>query len=561
MSRHTDVRRRRILRAFGTVAAGTTASGVGAGETASGLDGEATDGPRSMASIQEDSGETWPSFQYDWANTGVVPADWTPVEPPLAERWSFRSESDRADEDERYRGPVVADGRVFVGTAESNLYALEVATGDHLWTFETIGTGTPTIDGDTVYVGSLDNYLYALAAATGDVRWELDTGSSLRTAPVVVEDTVYVMQGDFGSDVIAVDAASGEQLWSYYPGFAGPYMGAPAYRDGRIYVAAAADQSFGTPDVSAVDAETGEQVWEFSTDVDSETDDDGDTTLESYGNPVVTGDGVYVGGQHGFLFALSTADGTKRWERELGRIYGDLAVDGDTLYAKTASESSLVALDTADGSERWRVGFGGYGSSNDSSPVVVGDVVLVQHNGTLHLVDSTAGEILETHSLGGGPMVTPAVVDGTVYTGGGAVYALEHRDPTPTRTPEPTTAPPTTGRSTTAGPTTGQPTASSPVTDATGTPPETGTKPRTGTDYGRPTLTRQRGTNDRPAAGDGDGDGDDGDGDDAILTRITDPDSLLGVGFAVGGVLGGYLLYRNARPDQRDDDPPDAEGE
>ena len=77
--------------------------------------------------------------------------------------------------------PIVTGGVVYVGSLDNHLYALDAATGDLLWRYET-GNGvysSPGIDSGVVYVGSLDNYLYALEAATGDLLWRYKTGDTL----------------------------------------------------------------------------------------------------------------------------------------------------------------------------------------------------------------------------------------------------------------------------------------------------------------------------------------------------------------------------------------------
>jgi outer membrane protein assembly factor BamB len=56
----------------------------------------------------------------------------------------------------------VANGVVYAGSADTNLYAYDTANGDLLWTGSTGGYGgTPIIADGTVYFGSADRNLYA----------------------------------------------------------------------------------------------------------------------------------------------------------------------------------------------------------------------------------------------------------------------------------------------------------------------------------------------------------------------------------------------------------------
>ena len=54
------------------------------------------------------------------------------------------------------RPPAVANGVVFTGSADGNMYALDAATGAKLWSFITAGIGdsTPAVANGKVYVSS-----------------------------------------------------------------------------------------------------------------------------------------------------------------------------------------------------------------------------------------------------------------------------------------------------------------------------------------------------------------------------------------------------------------------
>jgi len=54
----------------------------------------------------------------------------------------------------------------FVGSFDTNVYAVDTDTGDELWSFETGGVvvSSPTVVNGTVFVGSEDDNVYALNA-------------------------------------------------------------------------------------------------------------------------------------------------------------------------------------------------------------------------------------------------------------------------------------------------------------------------------------------------------------------------------------------------------------
>ena len=62
--------------------------------------------------------------------------------------------------------PAVVDGVVYVGSGDSYLYAVDAASGELLWRYETgdnVGSSPAVVDG-VVYFGSDDGYLYAVGA-------------------------------------------------------------------------------------------------------------------------------------------------------------------------------------------------------------------------------------------------------------------------------------------------------------------------------------------------------------------------------------------------------------
>ena len=73
---------------------------------------------------------------------------------------------------------AIADGKVYTGSWDNNLYALDAKTGEEKWRFKTGDwvLSTPAAVNGMVYFGSLDGNLYALNARTGRERWRFQAG-------------------------------------------------------------------------------------------------------------------------------------------------------------------------------------------------------------------------------------------------------------------------------------------------------------------------------------------------------------------------------------------------
>ena len=142
--------------------------------------------------------------------------------------WSFTTGSGV------YSSPAVADGVVYVGSQDVNVYALSAATGAKVWSVPTEGGvfSSPAVADRVVYVGSQDRNVYALSAATGAKAWTFPTGGGVQSSPAVADGVVYV--GSEDGNVYALSADGGAELWSFTAG--GQIYAPPAVADGVVYV-------------------------------------------------------------------------------------------------------------------------------------------------------------------------------------------------------------------------------------------------------------------------------------------------------------------------------------
>ncbi len=96
--------------------------------------------------------------------------------------------------------PAVTGDRVFVGTRDSTLYAVDASDGVEHWRFTdpTDGvTAPPAVADGTVYVGSRDGTVYAVDTENGDEEWSFETGNNIdQAAPIVAGGRVYIGSQD-----------------------------------------------------------------------------------------------------------------------------------------------------------------------------------------------------------------------------------------------------------------------------------------------------------------------------------------------------------------------------
>ena len=200
--------------------------------------------------------------------------------------------------------PAVALGKVYFGSGDGNVYAVDAKTGVLQWKFATgdVVHASPAVAGNTVYIGSWDSQLYALDAESGQQKWAFQAGKDpvyhnqvgFQSSPAVVDGTVYV--GCRDAHVYAIDAATGRKKWDY-PTSKSWVNGTPAVRDGMVYV--------GTSDTSrfmAIDARSGRLRFTYTA---------GGFIFSS---AALAGELAYFGTHNGKLYAVNMKSGQLAWE-------------------------------------------------------------------------------------------------------------------------------------------------------------------------------------------------------------------------------------------------------
>ena len=242
-----------------------------------------------------------------------------------------------------------ADNRRFQSAAEAGVAVSQVPSLSLRWTFgfpdASSSWAQPSVAAGRVYVGSQNGTVYALDAARGCVYWTFAAAGGVRTAIALGSDLVYF--GDTAANVYALEITTGAQRWrrSVETHSLARATGSPTLYDGRLYVptssyeeAQGADPLYGCctfrGSVTALDAATGTVVWKTYT-IPSEPQRRGTSTA-----------GVPLWGPSGAaIWSAPTIDATR----------GALYVATGNLYSGPAhpSANAVIALDLKSGAVRW----------------------------------------------------------------------------------------------------------------------------------------------------------------------------------------------------------------
>ena len=175
----------------------------------------------------------------------------------------------------------------FQAAERAGLTAAQVPRLKLKWAFALPNTfvayGQPTVVGGRIFVPSANRNIYALDARAGCQYWSFEAQAPVRTAISIAtlagERTRHVaFFADQRANAYALDASSGELLWKVHvedhP--RARIVGAPVYYDGRLYVPLTAGEEgpamnpkyeccSGRGALVALDARTGKQIWKTYT--------------------------------------------------------------------------------------------------------------------------------------------------------------------------------------------------------------------------------------------------------------------------------------------------------
>ena len=196
-------------------------------------------------------------------------------------------------------------------------------------------------------------------AATGAMRWSAEANGWVVSHPVT--DGSVVAAASLGERFITADPETGRRLLVFYSGT--PVAGGPIMADGRAFFVTnrggvwAVDPSAISRPFSrfAYVAKFNFFAWRLRSDPPRQT---GALWVASAGgkvkySPAYSKGSLLVVNESGQVTAFNEADGSTRWETQLGgEIVADPVVAGDTLVLGTV-DGALHGLDVETGSLEW----------------------------------------------------------------------------------------------------------------------------------------------------------------------------------------------------------------
>ncbi len=343
--------------------------------------------------------DAWPVFRGDPLANGVAGSK-LPDDPKVL--WKFNSK------EHGFEATVaIADGRVFAGCLDGELYVLSLEDGKELWRYHTeLGFTAPAAVKDgRVFAGDSDGRFYCFDAATGKPQWGFEASAEINSGPNFYKDNVLF--GSQDATLYCLNAATGDEVWTYTIG--DQIRCSPTVVEGRAFLAGCDAK------LHIVDLEKGEAL--ATVEIDGPT---GST-------PAADDNCVYFGTENSSFFCINWREAKVEW---MARSPRNMPFRSSAALLPEAvifggRDKAIYALDPKTGKELWKPFR--TRSRVDSSPVIVEDRVYVgASDGRLYALDRKTGEKVWEYEAGGDFIASPAVAEGRLVIGNtdGTLYCF-----------------------------------------------------------------------------------------------------------------------------------------
>jgi outer membrane protein assembly factor BamB len=330
---------------------------------------------------------------------------------------------------------IVADGKVFFGSGDSNFYCLDAATGALIWSYQVdLGNwfeGQPAYANGFVYFADFDgtgntNAAYCLDADDGSVVWTYDDAWSRGELADVYNGNVYI---GMPTGVLCLDCTDGTRVWER--DFDDWVDSGPVLYNGNVYLAANTTRAGGEYKDGyfyCLSSDDGDTVWEY--------EEDGGFTS----HPSIVNDRVYVGFEEGplkhYLYCLDAVTGTKVWESSCGDAVSGFVSNGDGRVYCGCDDGRVYCFNASTGAEVWSydVGTGGvlpYGDTYFGGTFYYGGQVFLgssagygYSSNYVYCLNAANGNLVWRYRTAGAIGCWPVVVNDRVYVGSYNDYTM-----------------------------------------------------------------------------------------------------------------------------------------
>jgi eukaryotic-like serine/threonine-protein kinase len=329
--------------------------------------------------------------------------------------------------------PALVNGTLYFGSWDSNIYAVDAATGHGVWNISsnaqfkyTAAVGTQLLFFTADSPGGSNSVMLGVDLK-GDLKgsqppWEVDGfffGNPIAANGLVFSGSLY------GVDALRQDpnTAYTQSVWSAATpsdnsGNNAQAVFAIALVDNVIYAGTNGGSLYAF-DASNADANlpagaaaaNAKMLWVYKT---------GGTIFR----PAAVANGiVYAGSYDHYLHAVDAASGQRKWTFQTGDVVKTAPLVSNDLVYFGSHDGTFYALDALSGKQIWGLKTGG---GVGGGALSANTIYFASNDMYLYAVDAASGSVLNKYQVANTPTNTPALANGLVYAADtdGYLYAF-----------------------------------------------------------------------------------------------------------------------------------------
>ncbi|MFK8012547.1 MAG: outer membrane protein assembly factor BamB [Marinicellaceae bacterium] len=318
--------------------------------------------------------------------------------------------------------PSIDDDKVYVAGQWGEVMRLSTSNGSTDWNVELgyeISSG-PGVGVDILAIGTPEGFVVALDKNTGAEKWNVRLSSEILSPPIVDNNMVIVRAQD--GRVYSLNAETGARNWLFDTNMSELTRrgnSIPVVKAGRVYI------GFDSGKVAAIKQESGEVIWSQNV-IDANGKTELDRLVDIDGDMALIATDLYLSSAVGKTISVATESGRVMWSKDVGSANG-VTASRNNLYILD-QESNVYALNRTSGTEEWSTSELKYRKT--TRPIFyLGDVIVGDIDGYIHVLDGENGEFLARTRLGKSEFYSNVVNDGSLmiaYNKDGTLTAFEY---------------------------------------------------------------------------------------------------------------------------------------
>lgn len=310
-------------------------------------------------------------------------------------KWQFKTQG-------TVRGAAVTlKNRIYFGSSDGFIYALDKNNGALIWKYETNGAivSKPLIHNNILYISSRDQNIYAINIDNGNLNWSFEMNEILSdyhggwkyymASPSVIGKNILIGSGD--GNLYSIVASNGKLNWKYKTN--GRIRAKALVHDNKIY------QPSNDGYVYILNSE-GKLDWKFETKGAKYNPSDYPFDRSSIiAQPLIKDNILIIASRDGNTYGIDLKTHKKIWNFTYGNTWAmSSEISDDLVFVGWSTNDIFCALDLKTGKEKWKIKTGSHNYTSalaSKSSIYIGSA-----DGKMYRLNKFTGEKIWDYTIG-----------------------------------------------------------------------------------------------------------------------------------------------------------------